>query len=102
MKKLNYEKMIKDIDEIMREHEDFLFDIESKTLTKKKYTQKEAQTMENLITRIYMISHAYPNGCCGTKYLVETKKWKNKVEYLREAEKMYKILEKEGKYANFT
>jgi len=62
---LDYHKMIKDIDDLVRS--DFVFDMECRLIGKSnKYTQKEAKKMADLLARIYSISHIEHCFACRT------------------------------------
>ncbi len=55
---LDYEKMIKAVDDLVQT--DFCFDINCKSIPKSKpYTQEEAKKMASLLGGIYMISHQH-------------------------------------------
>ena len=65
---LDYEKMIKAIDNLVQT--DFCFDINCKSLPNSKpYTQEEAKEMASLLGRIYIISHQqHCNACRDIKF----------------------------------
>jgi len=65
--KLDYKKMIKEIDALVQT--DFSFDMECKLLDGK-FTQKEAKQMADLISRVYSISHCLHCEACQTKYKI--------------------------------
>ena len=67
--KLNYEKMLEDINKTLLENEEFLFDMECRTLPKAKpFTQEDAERMEEILGKIYLIAHG--TSCiCGNKYI---------------------------------
>lgn len=71
--KLDYKKMIKEVDGIVES--DFVFDVSCRKYQKdNKYTQKEAQEMAILLGRIYLISHCTSCKACQTKYLTNSPK----------------------------
>ncbi len=70
MVKLDFEKMISEIDDIVQT--DFAFDMDCKLMpNSKEYTQKEAQDMAKMIGRIYLISHCNTCKACQGKYIKE-------------------------------
>jgi hypothetical protein len=65
--KLNYKKMIKDINNLVEN--DFCAEMEYKLLPKSKpYTQKEAKEMSDIISRVYLVSHCLHCESCATIY----------------------------------
>ena len=71
--KLDYEKMIKAIDDLVQT--DFCFSMECKSFPNSKpYTQKEAKEMASLLATIYGISHQqHCKACRDIKYEIKAK-----------------------------
>lgn len=70
--KLDYEKMIKDVYEVIEKNGNFLFDIECKNIPKaQEYTQKEAKKMQSILGSVYMISHCVSCNACQRKYIIK-------------------------------
>ena len=68
MTKLNYKKMIKDINDLV--DTDFGAEMEMKELPKSKpFTQKEAKKMARIIAKVYIISHQIYCKAHGIVYL---------------------------------
>lgn len=66
-RKLNYKKMIEDINEIVTD--EYFFDVEMKLLPGgSDFTQEEAKEMINAITKVFMISHIISCNSCGREY----------------------------------
>ena len=69
MKILNYLKMLKEIDDLVET--DFCFDMECHFLPmSNKFTQKEAEQMAKIISKIYSIAHCIHCSPCQKKYLI--------------------------------
>ena len=71
-KKLNFKKMVEEID-VLTDTE-FCFNMELKLLpltekNKTCYTQKEAQKMVELLSSIYSVAHCIHCKACQTRYL---------------------------------
>lgn len=67
MKKLNTLKMLEDINKLV--DNDFIFSLECKLLPNaEKFTQKEAKTMMDILTSVYLISHCIHCKACSRKY----------------------------------
>lgn len=67
---LNYKKMVEDVDNIVES--DFCFDMDCKLMpNSKKYTQREAKAMAEIIGRIYLIAHCVTCTACQKKYMTE-------------------------------
>lgn len=70
MKKLDYKKMLKEIDKIMQT--DFMFEMDCKALPNSKpFTQKEAKKMRDELMKIYKISHCIHCSACNDKYKIK-------------------------------
>ena len=68
--KLNYKKMIKEVDKIMQT--DFMFDMDYKRMPDQKpFTQEEAEKMCDELMNIYSISHCVHCTACNNKYLLK-------------------------------
>lgn len=67
MKKLNYKKMIEEVNELV--NVDFTFEMECKG-TSTYITYAEAEQMRLLLLQIYMIAHCVECTGCQTKYLL--------------------------------
>ena len=68
--KLNYFKMLEDIDELV--DTDFMLDMECKLLPDaKEYTQEESKQMADILTRVYSISHCTHCEACQPKYKIK-------------------------------
>lgn len=67
MTKLNWEKMVREINELVTT--DFCFDMEIRSLQSQRYTQAEAQKMSKILEKIYAIAHCCDCGACGREYL---------------------------------
>ncbi len=68
--KLNYKKMVQDIDKLV--NNDWCENMEIKLLPKSEpFTQKEARQMAELIARVYSISHCIFCQACGRKYKIK-------------------------------
>jgi len=67
--KLNYLKMLKDIEN--KVEDDFVFNMNCKRMPNSKpYTQKEAEQMADLLGSVYSISHCIHCRACQKKYLI--------------------------------
>ena len=67
-KKLDYKRMIEEIDKLTQS--DFLFDMDCHNLPKSKpYTQEEAQEMCDILMKIYSIAHCNTCTACQSKWL---------------------------------
>ena len=69
---LDYEKMAREIDDIVES--DFIADMECKLRLHEKsdiYTQEEAQEMSFLLSKIYSIAHCVDCFACGEKYAIK-------------------------------
>ena len=70
MKKLDYKKMVEDIDNLVET--DFHAEMELKQLPdSKRYTQAEAKEMQHTIGKVYLISHCIHCRACQGKYLIK-------------------------------
>jgi len=68
MKKLDYKKMLQEIDELVQT--DFCMDMDSRLIRKRPlFTKRESVEMAILIGRIYSISHCISCSACNKKYL---------------------------------
>lgn len=69
MRKLNYKKMLEEIDALV--NNDWGFDIDCHSLPHSKpFTQAEAKEMARVLMKIYTISHGI-DCVCGNKYLLK-------------------------------
>lgn len=67
--KLNHLKMLEEIDDLVET--DFCFNMDLKTMPRsKKFTQKEAHEMAQLLERIYLIAHCIHCSACNSKYKI--------------------------------
>ena len=68
--KLDYKKMIKEVDKIMQT--DFMFDMDCKSMPNQKpFTQKEARKMRDELMNIYGISHCVHCTACNNRYRIK-------------------------------
>ena len=72
-KKLDYKKMVEDINELV--DNDFVADMERISLEKEnikithpRFSQDDAKEMAKILTKIYVISHAFYCPACMGKY----------------------------------
>lgn len=69
MNKLDYKKMVEDIDSLIKT--DFLSDIEGKIVTDgSPLSQEQSEEMINVLLKIYEISHCTTCTACQTKYVL--------------------------------
>lgn len=67
-KSLDLKRMVKEIDKLV--NNDFCEDMECHLIPKSKpFTQKEAEKMADIISKVYSVSHCLHCGSCQTKYL---------------------------------
>lgn len=70
-KKLDYKKMVREIDNLVEG--DFCFDMDCHNLPNSKpITQKEAMKMVKIIGRVYKIAHCIYCTACQGKWFIET------------------------------
>lgn len=70
MKKLNYKKMIEEIDKLTKS--DFMFDMDCKAIhPKEPFTHEDSTKMRDILMEIYSIAHCNTCTPCQTKYLIE-------------------------------
>ena len=70
MKKLNYKKMVEDINRIVST--DFLFNMECKELPHAtSYTQEDAGEMSDILGQVYSIAHCIRCESCQREYLIK-------------------------------
>jgi hypothetical protein len=70
--KLDYLKMLKDIDDLVET--DFCFDMDGRSLPHSRpFTQEEGLKMAGLLGQIYSIAHCIDCPSCAVKYLVKKK-----------------------------
>lgn len=68
-KGLNFEQMVKEIDELVST--DFMFDMDCKGIhPEEPFTHKQSQEMANILTKVYSIAHCITCKACQTKYLI--------------------------------
>ena len=71
--KLNYLKMLQEIDVLV--NNDFCNEMEYNSVLNskytRKYTQKEAKQMADLLGKVYSISHCIHCKMCQRKYLID-------------------------------
>jgi len=68
MKKLNYLKMLKEIDVLV--NNDFCEDMECRLLPGGKFTIEEVKEMVKIISKVYSVSHCLTCLTCQRKYLI--------------------------------
>lgn len=67
--KLDYKKMIEEVDELV--DSDFMFDMDCKSLPNSEpITQEEAEEMRQILLKIYRIAHCTTCVACQGKYLL--------------------------------
>lgn len=70
MKKLDYKKMVKDIDKII-EKDEFCECMELQTMPHSKpFTQKDAKEMASRLASIYSVAHCIHCTACQKKYIL--------------------------------
>ena len=66
--KLNYKKMVEDIDELVET--DFCFDMDCRAIhPKQPFTHEESIKMRDILMKIYSIAHCNTCTACQGKYL---------------------------------
>lgn len=66
MKKLNYWKMVRDIDNLVSS--EFCEEVSCKAGFDREVSQEEAKEMANIIGKVYLISHCLSCHACDKKY----------------------------------
>ena len=67
---LDHKKMLEEIDRLVES--DFLFSMEAKLIPHtKKYTQREAQEMVDILDSVYRVVHCLHCKACQTRYKVD-------------------------------
>ena len=74
-KKLDYKKMVDDIDELVET--DFCFDMDSKAIhPEDPFTHEESTKMRDILMRVYSVAHCNTCNACQGKYLLSSLKTK--------------------------
>jgi hypothetical protein len=68
--KLNYKKMVEDIDKIV--NNDLCADLEMRLMPNQgEISQEDAKTAIDIIGKVYMISHGITCSACNKKYITK-------------------------------
>lgn len=69
MKKLDYKKMIEEVNELVST--DFMFDMDCKSMHEPHtFTYEESEEMRKILLKIYGIAHCIACTACQTKYVL--------------------------------